>query len=79
MVTKRKLLKRIEELEQDNAFLKLMTKAYMRRNAELEKHIEFLEASINALSSESNRWKQIAHKADERRRNYVRANNKCGK
>ena len=79
MITKRKLKAENERLKQDNATLKLMTKAYMRKNKELENHIEFLNASLKTVLSETNRWKDIAHKADERRRNYIRANNKCGK
>lgn len=72
MITKRKLQKEIDQLRQDNAMLRLLTKAYMRRNAMLEEDIALLNASLDCAVMDKERWQGIAHKADERRRNYVR-------
>ena len=72
MITKRKLKAEIEQLKQDNATLKLLTKAYMRRTKKLEADIELLNASLDTAADEKEKWKKIAHKADERRVNYVR-------
>ena len=77
MITKRKLKAEIEQLKQDNATLKLLTKAYMRRTAKLEADIELLNASLDAVADEKEKWKRIAHDIDERRKQYVRANSKC--
>lgn len=77
MPTKRTLMVQMEQLKQDNAMLKLLTKAYMRRNAQLEQDITVLNASLDAAVADMEKWKRIAHRADKRRIEYVRANNKC--
>ena len=73
MITKRKLKAEIEQLKQDNATLRLLTKAYMRRNAKLEEDIAFLNASLDAFAADSEKWHKVARKADERRKELVRS------
>lgn len=67
----------MEELKKDNAMLQLLIHAYMRRNRELENDIALLNASLDVLADDKEKWKKIAKKADERRREYVRNHNQC--
>lgn len=76
MITKKKLKKEIEHLKQDNAQLSLLIRAYIRSNHKLEDDIKLLNASVDAMAKERDRWKELAHKTDERRVAYVRANRK---
>lgn len=71
-MTRKQMKAEIERLKQDNAALRLLTKAYMRRNAKLEEDIAFMNASLDACAADSERWHKIAKKADERRRELVR-------
>ena len=73
----RKSLKsQIEELKHDKSVLSLLLRAYMRRTKELEKEIEMLNAILDATIAERDKWKDLAHKIDKRRIEYVRANNR---
>ena len=65
-----------EKLKNELATLRVMVRAYMQSNHRLQDEVEALNASMNILVEEKERWVQIAHKADERRLEYVRANNK---
>ena len=66
-------MKENEQLREDMAVLKILVKAYIRDNSKLQEDIDLLNASLNAAAADSERWKNIAHKADERRRQeYVR-------
>ena len=71
-MTKRKLRKQIEELKTENATLKVCLRAYMQSNEKLQDDVDLLNASLDAAIADRERWMDIAHKADERRRNYVR-------
>lgn len=66
--------KRLEELEQNITVLRLLVRAYMRRVKELEMDVAVLNASIDCLVEEKDKWKKIAYKADERRKRYVLGN-----
>ena len=71
--SRRKLIKENEQLREDIALLKILVKAYIRDNSKLQDDIDLLNASLDAAAADSERWKTIAHKADERRRQeYVR-------
>ena len=71
--SRRTLERENEELRKDIALLKILVKAYIRDNSKLQDDIDLLNASLNATSAETDRWRTIAHKADERRRQeYVR-------
>ena len=77
MITKHKLKAELEQLRQDNAMLKLLTRAYMRKTAELEDDLAMVNASLDAAIADKERWQEIAQKADERRKRYV-LNNMAG-
>ena len=77
MPTKRTMLAQMERMKQDIATLRILCKAYMRRTAQLEEDIAMLNASLDCAAKEIDRWAEIAHKADERRLEYVRANTEC--
>ena len=70
--SRKQLLEELEQIKQDDMTLRILTKAYMRRNAELEDEIAVLNASIDCLKAEKDYWVTIAHKCDERRLEYVR-------
>ena len=70
--TRRTLEAENEKLRQDNATLRILTKAYMRRNQKLEDENAMLNASLDCAIADKERYMELAHKADERRRNYVR-------
>ena len=55
------------------ASMKVMLWAYMQSNKKLQDDIDVLNASLNAAAADMERWRSIAHKADERRREYVRS------
>lgn len=76
MPTKRTMLAQMERMKQDMATLRILCKAYMRRTAQLEEDIAMLNASLDCAEKQIDRWAAIAHKADERRLEYVRANTK---
>ena len=67
----------IEELKHDKSVLSLLLRAYMKRAKELEKEIELLNASLDACAADRDKWKNLAHKIDKRRIEYVRANTEC--
>ena len=68
----KKLESENKELRQDASTLKLLIRSYMRSDKKLRDEIEVLNASIKALEADRDKWKGIAHKADERRVAYVR-------
>lgn len=55
------------------ASMKVMLRAYIQSNKKLQDDIDVLNASLNAAAADMERWRSIAHKADERRREYVRS------
>ena len=73
MVTKRKLRQENAQLTEENTTLKTLLRAYMKSNEKLQDEVATLNASLDCTASELERWKEIAHKADERRVNYVRS------
>ena len=74
--SRRQIEEENEKLKNELATLRVMVRAYMQSNHRLQDEVEALNASMNILVEEKERWVQIAHKADERRLEYVRANNK---
>lgn len=68
MVTRKKLLAQMEDLKQDNAVLRLLLRSYMRRNRELEEDIAVLNASIDCLVADKERYQTLLKKSDERRK-----------
>ena len=74
MATKKTMLAQMERMKQDIATLRILCKAYMRRNEQLEIDLATANASLDCAIAEKERWAEIAHKADERRLSYVRAN-----
>ena len=73
MVTKRKLRQENAQLTEENTTLKTLLRAYMKSNEKLQDEVATLNASLDCTAAELERWKEIAHKADERRVNYVRS------
>ena len=73
MVTKRKLRQENAQLTEENTTLKTLLRAYMKSNEKLQDEVSTLNASLDCTAAELERWKEIAHKADERRVNYVRS------
>ena len=73
MVTKRKLRQENAQLTEENTTLKTLLRAYMKSNEKLQDEVATLNASLDCTAAELERWKEIAHKADERRANYVRS------
>jgi len=73
MVTKRKLRQENAQLTEENTTLKTLLRAYMKSNERLQDEVATLNASLDCTAAELERWKEIAHKADERRVNYVRS------
>ena len=73
MVTKRKLRQENAQLTEENTTLKTLLRAYMKSNERLQDEVATLNASLDCTAAELERWKEIAHKADERRANYVRS------
>ena len=72
MKTKRALKAENERLKQNEATLRILCKAYMRRNEQLEIDLATANASLDAAIADKERWQTIAKKADERRLEYVR-------
>lgn len=72
MATKKTLMAEIARLKQDVATLRILCKAYMRRNEQLEIDLATANAALDCAAAEKERWAEIAHKADERRLEYVR-------
>lgn len=68
MITVKKLKAELEELKQNNATLRLLVRAYMRRANELEEDIAVLNASIDCLVADKERFRELARKSDERRK-----------
>lgn len=68
MITVKKLKAELEELKQNNATLRLLVRAYMRRAKELEEDIAVLNASIDCLVADKERFRELARKSDERRK-----------
>lgn len=68
MITVKKLKAELEELKQNNAVLRLLVRAYMRRAKELEEDIAVLNASIDCLVADKERFRELARKSDERRK-----------
>jgi len=75
--SRRQIEEENEKLKNELATLRVMVRAYMQSNHRLQDEVEALNASIDILVAEKERWVQIAKKADERRLEYVRANSKC--
>lgn len=73
MVTKRKLRKEIEDLRNELATTNVLLRAYMQSNHKLQDEVELLNESLNCTAAELERWRKLAHKADERRREFVRS------
>lgn len=73
MVTKKKLREENAQLTEENTTLKTLLRAYMKSNEKLQDEVATLNASLDCTAAELERWKGIAHKADERRVNYVRS------
>lgn len=72
MKSRRQLIKELEELRNENATLKVLVRAYIQSNNRMQDEIALLNESVNCSAAEIERWKTIAHKADERRLEYVR-------
>lgn len=68
MVRRKKLKAQIEDLKQDNAVLRLLLRSYMRRNRELEEDVALLNASIDCLVADKERYLELVRKSDERRK-----------
>ena len=65
---RRKLKEELEETKQNNAVLRLLVRAYMRRLKELEEDIAVLNASIDCLVADKERYRDMVRKSDERRK-----------
>lgn len=74
MTTRRKLKAENKRLKEELAEVKLLLRAYMRSDREKQDVIDLLNASLDCTAAEMERWKEIAHKADERRKRYVLGN-----
>lgn len=72
MKSRRQLVKELEELRNENATLKVLVRAYIQSNNRMQDEIALLNESVNCSAAEIERWKEIAHKCDERRLEYVR-------
>ena len=72
MKSRRQLIKELEELRSENATLKVLVRAYIQSNNRMQDEIALLNESVNCSAAEIERWKDIAHKCDERRVQYVR-------
>lgn len=68
MVTKKKLREENAKLTEENTTLKTLLRAYMKSNEKLQDEVATLNASLDCTAAELERWKGIAHKADEMRR-----------
>ena len=68
MVTKKKLREENAQLTEENTTLKTLLRAYMKSNEKLQDEVAMLNASLDCTAAELERWKEIAHKADEMRR-----------
>lgn len=68
MVTKKKLREENAQLTEENTTLKTLLRAYMKSNEKLQDEVTMLNASLDCTAAELERWKEIAHKADEMRR-----------
>ena len=68
MVTKKKLREENAQLTEENTTLKTLLRAYMNSNEKLQDEVAMLNASLDCTAAELERWKEIAHKADEMRR-----------
>lgn len=68
MVTKKKLREENAQLTEENTTLKTLLRAYMKSNEKLQDEVATLNASLDCTAAELERWKEIAHKADEMRR-----------
>jgi len=72
MKSRRQLIKELEELRNENATLKVLVRAYIQSNNRMQDEIAVLNESVDCSAAEIERWKEIAHKCDERRLQYVR-------
>ena len=79
MVTKKQLKEENEKLKTEIATLNVLLRAYMQSNHKLQDDIDVLNESLNCTAADRDRWRGIAHKADERRREYVRNHNDTDK
>lgn len=68
MVTKKKLREENAQLTEENTTLKTLLRAYMKSNEKLQDEVATLNASLDCTAAEMERWREIAHKADEMRR-----------
>lgn len=73
MKSRRQLEKELEELRNENATLKVLVRAYIQSNNRMQEEIALLNESVDCSAAEIERWKEIAHKCDERRLQYVRS------
>lgn len=73
MKSRRQLEKELEELRNENATLKVLVRAYIQSNNRMQDEIALLNESVDCSAAEMERWKEIAHKCDERRLQYVRS------
>ena len=73
MKSRRQLEKELEELRNENATLKVLVRAYIQSNNRMQDEIALLNESVDCSAAEIERWKEIAHKCDERRVQYVRS------
>ena len=73
MKSRRQLIKELEELRNENATLKVLVRAYIQSNNRMQDEIALLNESLNCSAAEIERRKEIAHKCDERRVQYVRS------
>lgn len=69
MKTKRQ---QIQELKNELATANVLLRAYIQSNQKLQDEVELLNESLNIIAEDRDRWRDIAHKADERRRDIVR-------
>ena len=69
MKTKRQ---QIQELKNELATANVLLRAYIQSNQKLQDEVELLNESLNIIAEARDRWRDIAHKADERRRDIVR-------
>ena len=72
METKRKLRAEIQRLKNEVATCNVLLRAYIQSNHKLQDEVALLNESLDCTAAELERWRDIAHKADERRLNYVR-------
>lgn len=73
--SRRQLEQENEALKQDKSTLQMLLRAYMRDYAKLEDDIKVLNASLDLVVADRDRWIKIAKNADKRRLEYVaRAN-----